>query len=328
MQLPNPGSFREIIARDLPGGHTKKVYSLAWNSTGSRLASSSDDKTARLWTVDSHGSGRALASFAGHTDMVDDVDWDPTDENILATGSSDRTVRLWDARAGTQSLMHNTKMMNTSIRWSPCGRYIAVLGLQDNDNLIIVLDSRAFTRATRATKFQYNVDSILWAQNQFLLLGSSVHENEGSIRLVSTKNGALKQSKCIPGHTGPIHHLSIDPSRRYFASASDDSLVSIWSMKDLVCLRTITRHRTTPSAVSFSHDSTYIASCGEDRVIDVAHTETGQMAVEMDGTRCRYLAWHPNQLLLAGAVVQDSSSGRKDAWIKLWSFKEPSSGTF
>ena len=36
-------------------GHSKKVHSVAWNCTGSLLASGSVDRTAKLWALDSRG---------------------------------------------------------------------------------------------------------------------------------------------------------------------------------------------------------------------------------------------------------------------------------
>ena len=37
--------------------------------------------------------------LSGHTNTVDQLSWDPTRNDRLATASSDKTVRLWDSRS-------------------------------------------------------------------------------------------------------------------------------------------------------------------------------------------------------------------------------------
>ena len=42
---------------------------------------------------------RYSVELRGHTDSVDQLEWDPTHADRLATASCDRTVRLWDQRS-------------------------------------------------------------------------------------------------------------------------------------------------------------------------------------------------------------------------------------
>src|SRR5262245_49045558 len=77
-------------------GHTSSVMSLAFSPDGKSLATSSRDKTIRLWNVQSGRLDRALAE---HTADVYAVRFSPRGD-VLASGSGDATVRLWDRQSG------------------------------------------------------------------------------------------------------------------------------------------------------------------------------------------------------------------------------------
>jgi WD40 repeat protein len=67
-----------------------------WNPDGSRLASTSYDKTAKVWDT---ATGRELLTLRGHSDLILSVVWN-FDGKQLATACKDGTVRVWDASIG------------------------------------------------------------------------------------------------------------------------------------------------------------------------------------------------------------------------------------
>jgi WD40 repeat protein len=73
-------------------GHASVVRQVAFHPTDGRIATISEDKTARIWAFNA-GNWQAK-ELAGHTAPGNCLAWRP-DGKALATGSVDGTIRLW-----------------------------------------------------------------------------------------------------------------------------------------------------------------------------------------------------------------------------------------
>lgn len=89
-------------------GHMAGVSCLAWTPDSNTLASGSDDKAIRLWdrvtgrprtTARKTVAGQEMAPLKGHHNYIHCLAFSPKG-NILASGSYDEAVFLWDVRAG------------------------------------------------------------------------------------------------------------------------------------------------------------------------------------------------------------------------------------
>lgn len=292
-------------------GHREKVHTVAWNCDGRRLASGSVDKTARIWTPHRGTDVRYSVELRGHTDSVDQLDWDPTNADRLATASCDRTVRLWDQRTGKCTTTVQTEGENINICWSPDGKNIAV---GDKNDTINIIDTRTFEIVS---KQQYNmeVNEISWniAGDLFYLT-----TGQGTIKIFDYPSFKLLHT--LRAHTANCYCIEIDPRGRYLAAGSADATVSLWDLESYTCLRSMTELRWPVRTISFSHDGQFLASASEDSYIDISHVELGQSVKHIDcSAAMNTVAWHPYEYHLAFAGDEKASDGTYAGNFKIWS---------
>jgi periodic tryptophan protein 1 len=102
--------------------HTDAVLSLNLNPfNNSILCSSSADSKILFWDLT---SGKSFNSIIEHKDKVQAVKWNKIEDNVLLSGSYDKTIKLFDVRDKNSSTTIKISSDIESMEWSPLNKYL------------------------------------------------------------------------------------------------------------------------------------------------------------------------------------------------------------
>ncbi|CAJ0570305.1 unnamed protein product, partial [Mesorhabditis spiculigera] len=285
---------------------------LSWNVDGSKLAFGTQDGHLSVGTVESGFRISSGFQSTNHGDEVTAVSFHPQIANVVASVSNNKTVNLWDIRSTKPASSMVTKSGNLLCTWTPCGNYLTVVG---KDDKVRVIDKRTFTETEPSFSSKNAILDVIYDETGDLLFVSTFN---GRIEVLNGRDLHHLQSKQVhsPGTNCNALAMTRDGSR--LACGGSDSLISLWTVDDMMCERTIGRYDWPIRAISFSHDGRLLAGASEDHHIDIAWTNTGGRVYEVKHDAETFsLAWHPVHYVLAYTGAEHTS-GREKPFVRIF----------
>ncbi len=257
--------------------HTQAVHSVAFSSDGKHVASGSSDETVRLWLV----AERSIQKnkLTKHTGAVWSVAFLPERESqpglwerrlggpepnrtMLASGSSDKTVRIWKWNGELEQTLKGHKDRVTSVVFSPDGEMLAS-GSADKAIWLWRISAWRWRRSrvleghglSQVTSIAFSPD------RKFVASGS----DDNIVRLWQCSDGKLHSS--LEEHKGPVRSVAFSPNGEFVASGSDDMTVRMWHVGDRVSRVMLNGHTEPITSVAFSPDGKYLASGSSDGTV-------------------------------------------------------------
>ncbi len=240
----------------------------------------------------------------GHSRSVNSVAFSP-DGKTLASGSYDRTIRLWDRSTGDiKNTLTGHRYGVQSVAFSPDGQ---TLTSGSGDTTIRLWDASTGDLINTLTGHRGWVQSVAFSPDGTTLASGSY---DNTIRLWDASTGEI--IRILRGHRDIVYSVAFSPDEQTFASGSRDNTIRLWDASTGDTIRTLTGHTDYVYSVAFSPDGKTLASGSRDYTIRLWDASTGELINTLTGHRntVSSVAFSPDGQTLA--------SGSGDNTIRLW----------
>eukprot|EP00002_Diphylleia_rotans_P020493 TRINITY_DN3974_c0_g2_i1.p1 TRINITY_DN3974_c0_g2~~TRINITY_DN3974_c0_g2_i1.p1 ORF type:complete len:351 (+),score=71.00 TRINITY_DN3974_c0_g2_i1:56-1108(+) len=244
-------------------GHRNAVLDLQYTDEFT-LVSASADKNIFFWDMQ---SGERTKKCAGHFLPVNSVCPSRKHTNLVASGSNDATVRLWDQRVKGCVQLYESKYPVTSVSLADSGHQIYSGGL---DNSIKVWDVRKGGVEMFLSGHGSTVTGLSLSPDGTHLLSNSA---DGTVRVWDVRPFA-PNNRCVKIFEGVQHNMennllrcSWSPDGSRITAGSSDHFLYIWDTVTRRIKYKLPGHSGSINEVVFHPHEPIIASCGSDRQI-------------------------------------------------------------
>ncbi len=281
-------------------------WSVATSPNGLYWAMGSRRGGARVW----RDGGKILnLTWQAHTAAVQALAFSP-DEQTLATGSWDGTIKLWNLENGALLWMGQHSGSIHRLVFTPDGRALVSGG---DDAAIRLWDISTGKHLQTLSGQSSAVYALACSPDGSLLASGSF---DGSIQLWQMQRAQAAQPGTamgtLTGHSDLVWSLSFAPDGRTLASGSFDRTVKLWDVESLEVRETLAGHTAPVNAVVWSPDGSLLASGSRDQTIWLWDVERGNYRTALHGHTAvvHALAFTPDGRSLL--------SGSEDGTLRVW----------
>eukprot|EP00298_Acanthocystis_sp_HF-20_P008899 c17973_g1_i1.p1 GENE.c17973_g1_i1~~c17973_g1_i1.p1 ORF type:complete len:487 (+),score=246.70 c17973_g1_i1:68-1528(+) len=289
-----------------------------------------DNANGTMDMSDDSGSGEEGAMvqdddvvvLKGHTHEVFVCGWCPTNPILLASGSGDGTVRIWDTshpESNPLVLQHFAESEGdesknrgiTTLEWASNGKMLAT-GSYEGQAFVWTIDG---TLKFTLEEHKGPIFALKWNMNcTFLLSGSA----DKSAIIWDAQTGKVKQKFAF--HEAPT--LDVDwKDNETFASCSTDKMIYVCRLGELKPIKSFEGHEDEVNTIRWDPRKKYLASCSDDFSIKIWTMESDKFVFDLKGHEKEIftIRWSntgpetPNPL-----TPLYLASASQDASIKIW----------
>ncbi|GAB0140085.1 hypothetical protein EsHS_00000722 [Epichloe bromicola] len=223
-------------------------------------------------------------STRGGSHSLRAIAWNPLG-NLIATGSMDKTLRVWNpekphVKFSTELKGHTASVEKVAFNPTKDAELCSVSTdgvvkfwdvrtkacFNESDTIFVLSPRQSTPLATHQQDMQTNQISFCYSGTKIFATTS-----EGRIRILSypdfqpvltMRGGDEEREFMLNGHTSSCLTAEVQPTGRYLATGGSDSIIALWDTTDWIC---------------FTFDGSYIVGGSDEGTgLEVSHVETGE----------------------------------------------------
>lgn len=257
-------------------GHTDLISKVAFSPDGSKIATSSYDKSIKVWDVK---RSTEIHTLKGHDDLVLSLEFSPNGSQLISF-SYDSNLILWDLETGNQLKTINFDIYPTCSAFSPNGKLLAIstddaqVQIWDFETMVQLGSSIIYESSIYDLEFSPDskVLAISSEEVQFLDLESKVITKIfGGIKEKNTEKNIVRKGAENSESQRFLYATSIEfsDSGKYFSYAlSNGDLVIIDNISNQN-IDTLKGNNSIINSIAFFPNENQIATASNDKTIKI-----------------------------------------------------------
>lgn len=236
--------------------HSSLITDVRFSPSMPRLATSSFDKTVRVWDADN--PGYSLRTFMGHSASVMSLDFHPNKDDLICSCDGDGEIRYWSINNGSCARVF--KGGTAQMRFQPrLGRYLAAAA----ENVVSILDVE--TQACRHSLQGHTkpIHSVCWDPSGEFLASVS----EDSVRVWTLGSGS--EGDCVHElscNGNKFHSCVFHPTYPSLLVIGCYQSLELWNMSENKTM-TLSAHEGLIAALAVSTVTGLVASASHDKFV-------------------------------------------------------------
>ena len=256
----------------LSGQHDDLMSSAVFSPDGSRIVTTSRDRTVRIWDA---ATGGEIVVMRGHEGSVRTAVFSP-DSSRVVSASKDHTARIWDATTGKEIAVlrgHETDV--SCADFSPDGSKVVTASWDNSVRIwdvaraeeIMVL--RGHELAVRLAVFSPDGTRVVTASNDL------------TARIWDVATG--REIRVLQGHQAQVNTAVFSPDGKRIVTASYDTTARVWDAETGEELMVLRGQQNWLSSAAFSPDGTRIVTASYDKTARIWEAATGKLLAILRG---------------------------------------------
>ena len=282
-----------------------RVLAVAITPDDRHAVSASDDKTLKVWNLQ---TGQAERTLSGHLGRVWAVAITP-DGKRAVSASDDKTLRVWNLQTGqAERTLSGHSGWVLAVAITPDGRHVVSAS---GDKTLKFWNLQTGQAERTLSGHSGRVWAIAITPDGRRAVSAS---DDKTLKVWNLQTGQAERT--FSGHAGFVTAVAITPDGGHAVSASDDKTLKVWNLSADAptgqAERTLFGHSGGVRAVAITLDGRHAVSASWDHTLKVWNLQTGQVEHTLSG----HEDW-----VMAVAITSDGGraiSASYDKTLKVW----------